>query len=401
LTGNSPPLTFRPVQEDALEGAGDTHCTLFERGYAVVRNLISGLLVLLGLVWFIGSVRSELGPLEGLILALLGLWFALFVHELGHASAAIVCRWKVAVFVVGPLGFHVHNRQLAYVPRPKRLELAGFVVSSPRSPAVWTRARTAIFFAGGPVASLILVALSAIVAITSQTSVPPDGINPSIAAAGLALFSAWIAFATLTPRPRGKRRSDIQNFVHILRVDESDWRKTRGLGRLYALAQHQVRLRDVPSWMLEDARAATVDTELQPGFDALVIGAVLDSRPVDKRSARELIDGYRRQHGDNSWLAFCDAYFTAIWERDPVLARARLQDGASEDQLKPLALAAKASVVALEGDHATAKLLLSQMREAVTRDSTFADLTFRDIGRQIEELIHSRRQVPSHGAVAT
>jgi hypothetical protein len=401
LTGNSPQLTFALVEENALEGGGDKRGIVLERVYAVLRSLISGLLLFVGLVWFIGSVHSELGPLKGWILALLGLWLALFVHELGHASAAIVCGWKVAVFVVGPMGFHIHNRQLAYVPRSKRLERAGFVVSFPSSPAVWTRARTAAFIAGGPVASLILIALSAIVIITSRTSVPPIGINPSMAAAGLALFSAWVAFATLTPMPRGKGQSDVQNFLHIVRLDERDWRKTRGLLRLYGLVQHKVRLRELPCWMLEDARAATRGTELQRGLDALVIGALLDSHPVDKRSARQMIDAYRREHGDNSWLAFCDAYFRAVWERDPVLARARLQDGTFGDQLKPLALAAEASVVALEGDHATATLLLSQMREAAARESAFADLTFRDIGRKIEELIESRRQLRSHGGAVT
>jgi hypothetical protein len=355
------------------------------RGYHLLRQFVWFGLLLVGLVWFMGSSTSEFGPVTGWILALAGFWLVIFIHELGHAAAALACGWKVAVFVAGNLGFHIHNREFAWVPRSKRLKLAGFVVPYPGSTEVWTKRRSILIHAGGPAASLVFAALLATTAVMLANRGQSNGFDVSRLAAGLALFSFGTALMTLTPSGPGKPASDGQNIVRSLRRLEPEWLQTRGLVRLHALTSQNVRLRDLPSWMIEEAQTAAKNNDiLGRAVAALIIGIVLDTLPVDIQSARELIDEFRRSNGNNAWLACCDAYFTATWENDAIRGRALLWNEEVEEDLKPLALAAEAAVLAREGDQLRAKQLLIAMRTEVARKSAFTDLTFRDIERQIE-----------------
>jgi hypothetical protein len=351
--------------------------------YAAVRSGTCWILSIASLLCCIGSIGTEFGPAQGWLLFVLWVWIAIVVHELGHALAALACGWRIFVFAAGPFGFHVHNREFAIIPRPKRTEFAGFVVPSPSSAEVWTRGRRAIIDVAGPIMSLALAGISALAAFIWRPTSSGD-FEFSMALVALCLMSVSVAWITLTPSASGKHISDIQNFISAVRTDEGKWRQTRAIGQLYGLVKYKVRLRDLPLWMLGEAQVASRDDpQLRRAYDALVISIVLDTLPVDAKQARNLIDGFRKTYGEDAWLASCDAYLSAVWEGDGDGARNRLWKGQILGELRPLGLAAEAAVLAKEGGASAAEAKLKEMHDEVAKTSAFSDPTFRDIKKQI------------------
>jgi hypothetical protein len=356
--------------------------------YRFVRGGAWGLLIGYSCAAFLGSFGPDIERLAGLVLWILALFFVIFVHEIGHAIGAILVGWRLIVFAAGPIGFQFHNRDFAIIRRSHRTEAEGFVLAAPRSPAVWTRIRYSIIIAAGPVANLILTAVAIVAAhrSTPWTRLGPDW--PEILI-GLACLSAAPALSTLTPSTRLGGRSDIQNLVQTLRTTGSVWTRERAIGWLFSMTKNKLRLRDLPSWMVEEARAEsnTAGGDLQRAYESLIIGIVLDSRPVDTVETRKLLDTFRAKHGGSAWLDSCDAYFISVWEGDADRARARLWVGDAEDGMLPMRLAADAAVQARSGDEEPARMLLAKMRQAVRKQSAFHDLTFRDIEQQIVALL--------------
>jgi len=361
---------------------------LASKAYAIVRGSTYFMLVVAAFVCCMGSITSDLGVLLGWLLALGWYWVAVFVHEAGHAVAAAACGWRILVFVAGPFGYHIHNREFAVIPRSKRSEFAGFVLPTPRSAAVWTRSRAAIISAAGPLASVILALVSGAVAITSRNADLGGGFDLSLTAAGLSLMSTATALITLTPSRAGKRASDIQQVTQSLRTDDAKWLKTRAIARLYGLVKHQIRLRDLPTWMLEESRIRTCDDNvLMRGHEALEIAIEMDKQVVDAKLVREMLCDFRERHGDDAWTGSSAAYLAAVWERDRRAARASLWQGDIEEELRPFAFAAEAAIAALEGDGSAATLLLKHMRKAIRQKSAFSDCSFRDIEQQVLGLL--------------
>jgi len=363
--------------------------TTVRRFQTILSQFLTVGLFIAGTVCFIASINSEVAPYFGWLLSLVALWFVVLVHEMGHAVSAAANGWRVAVFVAGPLGFHVENREFAYVSRTKRLELAGYVLPYPSSSDVWTRKRAICIYAGGPAASaLFTIALAILALLWAGTEKNVGLYDPSLIAAGLAIFSLAITVGTLLPAPAGKHPSDGQSIARLVRTPEAEWRKTRSIIRLAALVKHKLRLRDLPLWMLEDAQTQALGMhELEQAVAALTIGIVLDSAPVDTQSARQLIDEYRRMNGDSAWLSCCDAYLAAVWENDPDRGRTVLWKAPVDDDLKPLRFAAEAAVKAREGSSTEAKQLLAEMRSAIGHRSAFTDPTFNDIESQVEAIL--------------
>lgn len=90
--------------------------------------------MLLAYVGFSNAYVTELGPWLALITWLGAYWLVIVVHELGHAGAAILCGWKIVVIAVGPIGYQIHNREYALIPRAKREERAGLFSPFPEIP---------------------------------------------------------------------------------------------------------------------------------------------------------------------------------------------------------------------------------------------------------------------------
>ena len=178
--------------------------TTVRRFQTILSQFLTVGLFIAGTVCFIASINSEVAPYFGWLLSLVALWFVVLVHEMGHAVSAAANGWRVAVFVAGPLGFHVENREFAYVSRTKRLELAGYVLPYPSSSDVWTRKRAICISAGGPAASaLFTIALAILAFLWAGTEKNVGLYDPSLIAAGLAIFSLAITVGTLLPAPAG------------------------------------------------------------------------------------------------------------------------------------------------------------------------------------------------------
>jgi len=261
-------------------------------------------------------------------------------------------------------------------------------MSLPLSSRVWTRERYAVIVGGGPAASLLQTAVAIALAVHWAPS-SGSGLDLFALSIGFALASGATSLSTLTPSSRVNGNADIQNFLRTLRTDELQWSRERALNWLFSLTKHKLRLRDLPHWMIEEAReqVGAIGGDHQRAYDSLIIGIVLDSAPVDRTDARKRLDDFRSKYGGSPWLDSCDAYFTAVWEGDAALARRRLWRGDGDEDMRPMILAADAAVSAREGDGRVARVLLAQMRDAVRKRSIFPDLTFRDIERQIEGLL--------------
>lgn len=336
------------------------------------------------------ATLAELWPLWGFVIWLFALWVATLLHELGHATATWLCGWRVAAIAVGPIGFHFFNRDFALIPRSKRPETSGFVLPTPSNPHVWTRGRQFVITAGGPLTSLLLGGLLVLIALPLRNPVFDYTIDMHRVALGFGLLSLATAVVTLFPSSWPTRLSDGQRLLTYLREDDGDWRRTRAVVHLYGLLYYQVRLRDLPLWIVNERLNASNERRVQQAYDSMLIGIVLDTLPVDKAEARKLLDQFRMEYGASAWLDSCDAYFTAVWEGDGERARDRLWEGEAQEEMKPMLFAADAAVQASLGDAARMRMSLRQMRDAVRKRSLFPDATFRDIGRQIEALLPAK-----------
>lgn len=327
------------------------------------------------------------------VVLLLFAWMAfdILLHEVGHAVMARLCGWDIIVFAAGPYAYHVQNRETAYLDRRNRGEFAGYVLPSPRSERVWTLGRHMLISVGGPLANFIAAAILFLIhGHLPVIGVASTYVDWSMVALAMAQFSLGAGFYNILPF--GMQDCDGKHIRGYARLSAEHWRRYRALGQIQLLLKYRVRLRDLPMWMVEESRRVATESDSDDGLaqssHAVDVGIILDSPPVDLAEARQYLDDHLRLYGDSEWLASCDAYFTAVWEGDAERARARLWTGAaSSDEMRPLVLAAAVSVEARAGNVELARQLLADMRAANAAQTVFTDHTFRDIGRQIDDVI--------------
>jgi hypothetical protein len=352
--------------------------------------LTFGLLQGLAFVWaFAGFWSSYPTGIRFLAIPslLVAVWFVTLIHEIGHALATILVGWRVAAFAAGPLGIQLVNRQLAIIPESKRTEMEGFVLPVPATAAVFTRGRNALIDVAGPATSLAVAIVGIVIGISHEKAYN-TGFDPAGLALGVGVLSLIIAGHTILPLVPNDRLVDGQRFLSRFRTEDALWRRYRAFSSLQTLTKYQVRLRDLPEWLLAEAKcAAESDADLTKAYESMVIGIVLDSAPVDATNARQLLDDFRAKYGGSAWLDSCDAYFTAVWEGDGERARERLWDGEPAGDMAPMQFAAEAAVQARLGDPRSARMLIAKMREAIRKRSAFPDPTFQDIERQILALL--------------
>ncbi len=337
--------------------------------------------------------------LAGPILLLSHQCLAVF-HEAGHAIAARTLGWRVIIFTVRPFAWRLRYRDLTWLPL-RRGENAGFVSTVPREPGTASAGRYALLVLAGPLANLLLSAVLIWGSIGWMSYFDRPALGISLIAFGLGIQSLAMGISNLAPRDH----NDGALLLRYLRGERAR-PGLDALGWLHRLRVHRERLRDYPRWMIERARAMDDPPErLAEMIDSIDVGVLLDNM-LDPQAARHALDRYRATYGASEWLDSCDAYFTAQWEKDAARARATLWRGERSEDMRPMVAAAEAAVAALEGDGATARARLVDMRAAVKAASPYRNLTFCDLGLQIEALIADHASVvaipaPQRGHYAT
>jgi hypothetical protein len=335
------------------------------------------------LLTYVSAFPDPSGILFAGLCWLMGRFASTLVHEAGHAIAAIVRGWRIIMFAVRPIGFQVPNRDLAFVPRGFGQGFGGWIVTVPRGPDEDAGRNWSIILAAGPAASLLL----AVVLLAVAGFLPPEhghAILVGRIALGFGLQSLHACLFPLLPSGRPDHPSDGDQ-LWALRRPEGRYELHRPIIWLETLLASKVRLSALPDWLLAQAGTLPSPTDETAKYLATIyVGRALDSAPVDIERARRLIVEYRARYGSGAWLAACDLYLAAIWERNRERAAEALVGLPYSPDLRPLYFAAQAAGAARMGQASLARSALEDMKKALGAESPFKDLTFRDIRRQIE-----------------
>jgi len=351
-------------------------------------SALSGLQTLIGLGLVFSAFclyGSAFVATPSLVLAVIctiaGRFLVTLLHEAGHATAALLCGWRVLVFVVRPFCLHVPTRTIVTVPREYGLRSQGFVVFVPRALKNGTRRRWMFAVASGPGACLALTTGALALYPWARPFDTPDFISSHLvlAFAVQALCSAVVSLIPL-------ENSDGAQLSRAARA--GTWTVHGRLGFwLSATLKYRVRLRNLPEWMLAEIRGAELHEDSVKYMEGTEIGILLDRDPPDYRAARPLLDKYRARYGDGAWLDYCDAFLLAVDERNPEAAAARMWRGETPLDLEPMQCAAEAAIAAARGDVDAAREWLEAMRAAVRNVTPLPDATFIDLQKRIEALL--------------
>jgi len=337
--------------------------------------------------------------LSGLVIPMV-IGASTLIHEAGHVAGAIVSGWRVVVMTVWPVAWHGPTNSITISSAVSHQDGGGYVFAAPASRAAATRLRHIAVCLGGPIASLIMVVLC-----YAWIQPPPPGETgyaSGFSIAGVSLERTWLllilAFGlfnlrafivTIIPgRYKDGSASDGLQTLDTLtgkQVINGNWS-----GWIATLLRYNTRLRDIPAWMYEAARAEDAHDETAASLhDSWDIARALDARDVDARQARALIETYRTAHGDNDWLHTIDAWQAAIYEHDLPRAHAALAALKGQSNSHELLAATRAAVAAREGDPIAVANQLDRMELALLKQSPFPNATFQDIRRQIEATLAS------------
>jgi hypothetical protein len=359
-----------------------------------VRDGATAVVFILVTFIYVAAAPGRMAAGTGCLFALVGLCLAITLHELGHALAALMCRHRVLVFAVRPVAWNLPNRSVALMAKGYEPGTGGLVVHVPRDAGALTVGRSAIITAAGPLANI--AAAIAAFAIAGRYPSPPFYQGFQIDAAGTAFGaqSLWLAIVNLLPLSQN-RPTDGAKLLGLLRRP-ADWHTMKMLGALGALMRYNVRLRDRPDWLIAELRVMERSVEgLEQTLRCMEIGMALDAESVDVALTRRLLDAFHGDYGDNEWLASCDAYFIAVWERDAKRAAARAWRGEPWEHDHAMAEAATAAIMAAAGDSVAVAAHLRSMNAQLAKRSPFADPTFRDITRRVEGVLADTRRQPA------
>lgn len=357
-----------------------------------VRWILAAMWTGLAVAAFTDSV--ELG-LIGLPIWLLATLITIVLHEAGHAAGAMLAGWRVVVFSVWRLAYHLPNRRIVVLGRDDLHELAGWVLAVPASAGHDTAGRHGVLVAGGPVANLIQAIFAFLCAAGAQPGALILGVEVQPLMLGFAILGIGMFVGNLVPHQEGEFASDGLQLLGLLR--EEGRRGTSG-GETWASAMlgTNVRLRDLPQWMIDDALArCEADPRLARWCATIEIGRTLDRSPLDVVLARSQIDRFRDAHGEGDWLLACDAFLAAVKERDLDRATRMIAQLGDPCELPQMEAAACAAAYQLAGDRQAAGEWLDRMDAIIAARSPFPDLTFRDIRARVENLRPLAGQAPA------
>lgn len=314
---------------------------------------------------------------------------AVLVHEVGHAAASVLVRWNVIVISVGWIALQVQRRRLLVSSRVSLQDAGGWVFSVPPRKELNTANREAAIILGGPIASL----LQAVGCFAVAGSLGPFELEGAFRVdLGIAAFAALgSSFFLLTAVPmemgESKRANDGEMLRRLLNRRSED-----GLIQHYAVLTTMlscgVRLRDLHSWLLEELNAKSDEIPwAKMVHDQLEIGRLLDAERADPALIRAKITDYWQVHEPSDWLRACDGYLAAVYEHDLDRVREMVSELNQPSTLPQMEKAVKAALASLEGNRPNAAILLDQMDQVVSAGSPYRDDTYRDIRKQIENIV--------------
>jgi hypothetical protein len=304
------------------------------------------------------------------------------------------------VITVWPVAIHIPTGKIIVSNRVNTSDGGGYLFSTPATLSHNRAYRFILIILAGPLASLAMGVC--MLWLASSQFAPRPAIGPEFShaapvidllkpeavrsyfcvAVGFALmnFSAFIR--TIIPTPASSRQNDGRMILDLLRNRSRSARPV--VMWIEWLLFHRIRLRDIPDWMYDAARAENSKAiSLPPIYDQWDIARALDAETVHPESVRALIESYRVTYGNNDWLLNCDGWLAATHEND--VARAEnalaLRQGTSDG--KAMHAAAEAAVAARRGQRDIVKTKLGWLDQELLAESIFPNATFCDLRRAV------------------
>ncbi|MEO6215306.1 MAG: site-2 protease family protein [Sphingomonas sp.] len=203
-------------------------------------------------VIYLTAYRDEPHVLFAALSLLAGAFVCTLVHETGHAVAALVCGWRIIAFVVRPIAWQIPNRNLVVLPRGFQKQFGGWVATVPRQFDPREKAQWCAILAGGPAASLALALIAFFGSWLFSEEPDRAGIAFAGVALGLGLQSLRVCVFAILPSAVDGVASDGAQWRAARRTD-SDYEANRALQWIGTMLHFNVRLRDLPEWLLAGA----------------------------------------------------------------------------------------------------------------------------------------------------
>ena len=264
----------------------------------------------------IGRVSSAapLGPFTLLLFFVA----AIFVHELGHSVAALIVRFQVQSFAVGPLMMHREASGLRF--RRTRIKIGGLVTIVPVGLHDLSK-RMLVVVVGGPASSFLFAALAFAAGWSLGEPLRSSWMNP------FAVVSGALGILSLIPM-RSFYRSDGAQIWDLLRSSEKAERQCALLA-IAGAAQAGSRPRDWDRELIAKALSVTDGGGADVSANVIAYEAAMDRHEFDLAKAHlEAALKLRHKCPDNlkSGLALDAAFFYSMVRADAVLAREWLKE---------------------------------------------------------------------------
>jgi hypothetical protein len=328
----------------------------------------------------------------------------IFVHELGHALAALAVGWRVLVFHVAPCALRSQPLRVIFAGSLSGPDVAGSVFACPPSERERTGARDMTVSAGGPVISLALALVLVPGALLlwpthedlaliarlrdafdhayTASAAPADMTRAIVFALGLYSFAGFVLSAWPIFGPDGPK-NDAALFFSTLAYGAGPAREA-ALGSAQMLWKLGIPTRHWPSWVQEGLEALRQDPDLRPATYALDVLIGLNEDATDALRAK--LAEMRETHADMIDVIVVDAFVAACIDRDFPRAQqslARNTDLNSADWwFTPyLWQLANAAIAANSGDAAMAEARLEAVKHASSAQPFTHDFWLAQIAR--------------------
>jgi hypothetical protein len=266
--------------------------------------------------WAVGRVSSAspLGPLT----FLLSFVAAIFVHELGHAAAALIVRFQVQSFTVGPVMLHREAAGLRF--RRTRVKIGGLVTIVPVGLHDLGK-RMLIVVSGGPTSSFLFAALAFAVGQSFGEPLQSSWMNP------FSIVSGATGILSLIPM-RSFYRSDGAQIWDLLRSPAKAERHCALLA-IAGAAKAGLRPRDWDGALIAKALSVTDNGASDVSANVIAYESAMDRREFDLAN-RHLEAALKLRHkcpiNLKSGLALDAAFFYSMVRKDSTLSQEWLNE---------------------------------------------------------------------------